>query len=186
MMVSNLYHMKTITLIVLFCCVALISKAQDSSVEKSIFGIQLGAVGVWAQNEFKLAKEFAFRTELGLRAGFGKNYYYLGPEILIEPRWYYNLVRRDSKTKEISNNSGNYIFLLTGFSPDWVIITNSDNLNADNALFVIPSWGLKRNLGDRFNFEIGGGVGYSYSFVDFEHGEHDIVVNVHLRIGFKL
>ena len=72
------------------------SKAQITSVEKSTFGIQVGAVGVWTYNEAKLTNSIALRSEFGLRCKF-QDYteasLYFAPVITLEPRWYYNLTK---------------------------------------------------------------------------------------------
>lgn len=43
--------------------------SEDASVEKSIFGLQTGVLGLWAYNEARLSKSIALRTELGLDFG---------------------------------------------------------------------------------------------------------------------
>ncbi|WP_344714740.1 hypothetical protein [Winogradskyella damuponensis] len=40
-------------------------KCQNTSVEKSIFGLQTGVLGIWAYNEAKLSNTIALRTEHG-------------------------------------------------------------------------------------------------------------------------
>ena len=44
-------------------------KAQNYSVEESLYGIQTGVLGLWAYNELRLADEFSFRTEIGIKCG---------------------------------------------------------------------------------------------------------------------
>lgn len=93
----------------------LVSFAQDASVEKSIFGIQTGLVGVWAHHEAKLNNSIALRSEIGLDAGFSRGIFseqllfIMAPTITLEPRWYYNLERRAGKNKRIDGNRGNLI-----------------------------------------------------------------------------
>ena len=97
-----------------------------ASVEKSVFGIQTGFLGIWAQHEAKLSNQLALRTELGFdysyikgwvlndRRFIGYNHgYVLTPVLILEPRYYYNLNKRVSKQRNISNNSGNFITLTT-------------------------------------------------------------------------
>ncbi|MGQ3085955.1 MAG: hypothetical protein ACT6RA_02290, partial [Flavobacterium sp.] len=62
---------KRITLLLtLMAVVNLFAQEPDSStagtVERSIFTIQTGTVGVWVSNEMRLADKFALRTEAGL------------------------------------------------------------------------------------------------------------------------
>lgn len=53
-----------------FLTLALISltltvKSQNASVEKSVFGIQTGFLGIWGHNETKLTNQIALRSEIG-------------------------------------------------------------------------------------------------------------------------
>ena len=48
--------------------------AQDSlSVKKSIYGFQVGFLGVWAHNEARISNKIALRTELGFDFGITQN-----------------------------------------------------------------------------------------------------------------
>jgi hypothetical protein len=58
--------MKRILSTLTLCIIFLASKGQDASVEKSIFGTQIGWLGVWVYNEAKLSTDFALRSEIGL------------------------------------------------------------------------------------------------------------------------
>lgn len=166
---------------------------QDTSVEKSIFGIQTGLFGVWGHNEFRMSDTFAFRSEIGLDAGvWGGSYYedsgfLLTPLLAIEPRWYYNMNKRKSKDKRIDGNSGNFLALRVNYHPDWFIISNQD-IDIVSDISVIPTWGLRRNLGEHFNFETGAGIGYIYYFAKnagYAENEGEVAINILLKIGYK-
>ena len=143
--------MKKILLTLIFCGLTLVAKSQNASVEKSTYGIQTGFLGIWLHNESKLSEQIALRSELGLDSGiFGGSYYdsvgfLLTPVIALEPRWYYNLDKRTSKSKNIAGNSGNFISLKTSFTPDWFVISNVDNLAILSNISIIPTWGIRRN-----------------------------------------
>ena len=119
--------------------------AQNNEVEKSIFGIQTGILGFYLKNESKLSTEIALRTEIGLDSGiFLNNFYegvgfYMAPVLTVEPRWYYNLKKRASKSKFISDNNGNFLSLKTSFNPDWYVISNHQNLEIPNQIAFIPT-----------------------------------------------
>ena len=180
--------MKRILLTAFFCGLTFIAKSQNASVEQSNYGIQTGVLGIWFHNESKLSKQIALRSELGLDSGiFGGSYYdgigfILTPVITLEPRWYYNLDKRISKSKNINGNSGNFISLKTSFIPDWFVISNVNNLSIINNISIIPTWGIRRNIGNHFTYEAGIGVGYRYYF-DFYGGE--AAGNIHLRVGYR-
>ena len=171
------------------------SKAQITSVEKSTFGIQVGAVGVWTYNEAKLTNSIALRSEFGLRCKF-QDYteasLYFAPVITLEPRWYYNLTKRSSKEKNIAWNSANFISIQTSFTPNWFIIPviPNDAVPLNNQISIIPTWGIRRNVGNHFNYEAGIGIGYEYISKKDGYSYHPntgsfIAINLHFRIGYR-
>lgn len=186
-----------------FITIALLSsnaivKAQNQehitpSVEKSVFGAQAGLLGIWVNNEAKLTNAIALRSEIGFDGGFWggsfypKNGYVFTPIIAVEPRFYYNLGSRTRKNKSIKNNSANFISLKTSFHPDWFTISNYEKVSIVSDLSIIPTWGIRRHIGNHFNYETGIGVGYRYYFAKsagYSKNESDAAVNLHLRIGY--
>jgi len=170
------------------------AKAQDASVEKSTYGIQTGILGVWVHREVKLSNEIALRAELGMDAEiFGGSIYpkivfLMTPVITVEPRWYYNLEKRQSKSKNISGNSGNFLSIQTSYNPNWFTISNYDNVEIVNHFSIIPTWGIKRNIGQHFTYETAIGLGYRYYFAKSQgstQNEGTAEVNLHLRIGYR-
>lgn len=182
-------------LLTLTCCgLTFIAKSQNASVEKSTSGIQIGVLGIWVYNEAKLSDKISLRSELGLDAGiFGIMHsyevgYILIPDITLEPRYYYNLNKRVTKSKSIAGNSGNFVSLRTSYYPDWFVITKNKNLRPYNHISVIPTWGIKRNAGNHFTFETGIGIGYRYYFTKsagFVENQLNRTLNLHLRIGYR-
>lgn len=185
--------MKKLLFTLILCGFSLVSISQNASVENSIFGIQTGFLGIWANNELKLSNQFALRSEIGLDAGiwggdyYPKNGYAFTPVITLEPRWYYNLNKRVKKKRSISKNSGNFIALKTSYHPDWFVISNYDNVTIVSDISIIPTWGIRRMIGSHFNYEAGFGIGYVYFFaknVGYLENKSDAAVNLHLRIGY--
>jgi ABC-type spermidine/putrescine transport system permease subunit II len=111
----------------------------------------------------------------------------LAPVITLEPRWYYNLNKRESKSKRIDGNSGNFLSIKTSYHPDWFIISNEVNINLIRDISIVPTWGIRRNIGKYFNYETVIGFGYVKYLEDentiFETS--DVAVNLHLRIGYR-
>lgn len=176
------------------CLFTIFTQAQDASVEKSTYGIQTGILGIWAHREVKLSNEIALRAELGLDAGiwggsfYPKTGYLMTPVLTIEPRWYYNLEKRQSKSKNISGNSGNFLTIQTSYHPNWFTISNYDNVKIVNQVSIIPTWGIKRNVGQHFTYETGIGLGYRYYFAKSEgyvKNESSGALNLHLRVGYR-
>ncbi len=165
--------------------------AQTASVENNTYGIQTGLLGVWVHNETKLNNQWALRTELGMNAGFFGGAFYpntgfiMTPVLTTEPRWYYNLDKRKSQSKNIAGNSGSFFSLQTSYHPNWFVISNYDNLQTYNLITVIPTWGIKRNIGNHFTYETAFGIGYGHQFRPGNGDIEGITANLHLRIGYR-
>lgn len=184
---------KNLFTIILFG-ITLIAKSQTLSVEKSTYGIQTGFLGIWAHNLSKLTNKIALRSEIGFDSGIWGGSYYDGtgflmtPVITIEPRLYYNLNKRAQKSRRIDGNSGNFISLKTSYHPDWFVISNTDNLSVISDISIVPTWGIRRNIGEHFTYETGIGIGYRYVFAKqagFQENESQAALNLHLRIGYR-
>ena len=180
----------------MLCSITSFINSQNANVEKSTSGIQTGFLGAWYYNEIRLTNKIALRSELGLGFDFDgftvfatnldRKTFGMAPVLIIEPRWYYNLGKRFSKSKNTSGNSGNFLSIKTTYNPNWFIITipNTDSARVSNQISIIPTWGMKRNIGKHLNFETGFGMGYRYNF-DFFSDKGSLDVNLHLRIGYR-
>ena len=186
--------MKNLALTTCLCLLTLLAKAQEASVEKSIYGVQFGILGVWVHNESRLTNSIALRSELGIEAGIseGSNYdgtyFVVAPSVSLEPRWYYNLNKRENKSKRIDGNSGNFVSLKTTYQTDLELVSNDDNVTLISDITIVPTWGIRRNIGKHFNYEAGFGIGYIHYFKKDNIpliNESDVAVNAHARIGYK-
>ncbi|WP_299100629.1 hypothetical protein [uncultured Winogradskyella sp.] len=188
--------MKTYLILFLFSVSILNVTAQDASVEKSTFGIQTGILGIWAHNESKLTNTIALRSELGFDVGafserLGEDpefLFILIPAITVEPRWYYNLNKRESKSLRTDGNSGNFISIKTTYHVDKVIGSVPNHLNYISDITIVPTWGIRRNIGKHFNYETGIGIGFGHYFKEKNVYIKDVNVmalNLHLRLGYR-
>jgi len=161
-------------------------QSQNSGVEKSIYNIQTGFLGFWINNEYRLSNEISLRSEIGLDAGFRgcsdcDTKYALAPVITLEPRWYYNIKKRNLLNKGI-NNSANFLALSIKYHPDWFVLSNDDYAYVSNQISIIPKWGIRRMIGNsNFNYEAGIGIGYKYYF---DENFSETTADLHLRIGY--
>ena len=163
------------------------ANAQIVGVEKSINAIQVGVLGAWVNNEYRLTNEISLKNEFGMIAGFSgcsdcKTQYGLVPELKVEPRWYYNINKRSSKRRIIKNNSANFVALGFTYIPDWFVISNIPNANIENQISIIPKWGIKRTIANsNFNYELGIGIGKKY-YLDSR--QWDTTADLLIRIGY--
>ncbi|WP_370391393.1 hypothetical protein [uncultured Winogradskyella sp.] len=195
MIKSNQLQLRLSTIFVgLLLVWSLKSQAQDISVEKSTFGIQTGFLGVWVHNESRLTNRIALRSEFGLDAAISSNsfvgtrVFIMVPAITLEPRWYYNLGRRVSKSKRIDGNTGNFISLKITYHPDIVVGNLPANANLISDVSIIPTYGVRRNVGKHFTYEVGFGIGYVDYFLEenvFGVEDDGVGVNLHLRLGYR-
>ena len=138
---------------------------RDTTVER-VYGAQIGLLGVWGYGEFPLGDEVALRTEIGIDAGIrGSSLLYdpvfvLTPSVRLEPRWYYNLAQRAAQGRNTGNNAANYFSVPLIAHPGLFRIASEDFIGVDRSIKILPTWGIRRNLGDRLNYEIGIGYGY--------------------------
>lgn len=186
--------MKNILLVFGLILLFTTSYAQEATVEKSVYGVQVGFLGVWGHQEARLSKQMAWRTELGFDNGiwggdfYEKTGFLFTPVITVEPRWYFNLKKRVAKGKDISGNSGNFLSVKTSFHPDWFVISNYKNISIISDLSIVPTWGMRRNIGKHFNYETGIGLGYRHIFAKsagYIKDEDDVALNLLLRIGYR-
>lgn len=188
--------MKRILCISALILCATVTRAQDAptaTVEKSIFNVQPGFLGVYANNEYGLSSHIALRTEVGLEAGFSirpdDSEWAILPVVNLEPRWYYNIEKRAGKGRNVSGNAASFVALSTRFNPDAIIYSTNGEIEMAASLAFIPKWGIRRNIGQsNFNYEAGIGIGY-YTLLgdDKKHYEEKegVAVDLHLRIGHR-
>ena len=161
---------------------------EKAMVEKSIFGIQTGFLGIWGHNEFRLANQISLRSEIGLDVGLSINdnssKFALIPSLKVEPRWYYNLENRVSKNKSIKKNSGNFVAINVLYSPDWFYFSSEKNINVIKTLSIIPKWGIKRTIGNHFTYETGIGIGRVITLEKNYNPDTNVALDLHLRIGY--
>ncbi|MFV0553527.1 MAG: hypothetical protein ACK5LR_02370 [Mangrovibacterium sp.] len=139
---------------------------ETTSVEKSIWGVQIGINPIGVYNESRLTNDISLRSEVGFGYGFSDDYWAVLPQLMVEPRYYYNLNRRSGKNKQIRNNSGNYLSLNASYlSGDLAI--KSEGVVVHPSISIIPMYGLRRNMGAHFNFEFACGLGYGWTFKDY-------------------
>lgn len=186
-------------LILGFAMSSMIAQSQEVSVEKSINGVQLGLFDLSFQNETKLQRTIALRTEIGLNLLFAttesndpavedKTSTLTVPYISLEPKWYFGLDRRARLGRNIKNNSSNYLSLKTSFISASTPITNPDNKKIVPAILAIPEFGIRRNFSKHFNYEFSGGLGYQYNI--FSKGERcscdhsTTYIDLRARIGY--
>lgn len=190
---------KAILVLLLLIFFGSFAKAQKG-VERSLFGLQVGLPGVvYFNNETKISNLSAIRIEMGIdNVGIWASELYIidgfkfGPVFTLEPRYYYNIRTRQARNRETGCNSGNFVAIQSSYHPDWFYISNSNSLKSLTSMSIIPTWGIKRQLGrvvrGLFTYELGFGVGYRYVFTEKAGWADDYAsatFNFHIRLGLQ-
>ncbi len=178
--------MKKTLLTLVLLGITLTTTAQNPSVEKSLFGVQAGILGIWGNYETKLTNLIALRGELGLSgSSFTSNERFWAPEITLEPRWYYSIKKRHKKGKSILKNTSNFVSFRTRYRPDIIVIPNSTVTNFINDISYHLLWGIRRHIGSHFNYEAGMAIGYVDYLKDFFEYDDGLSLELHIRIGYS-
>jgi|SRR5574344_234223 hypothetical protein len=164
--------------------------------EKSIWGFQVGINPLGIHNESRLTNEISLRSEIGFGFGFSGDSWAIMPQLMLEPRYYYNLKRRSGKDKQIRNNSGNYLSLNVNYLSGNLSI-KSEGVDVYPGISIIPMYGLRRNIGKNFNFEFAFGAGYGWTFKEYtgvdyitsetyteKVTEHGVSLGLRLSVGY--
>ena len=165
------------------------AEAQNRTVEKSIFGVQIGFFGLDFYNEARLTDKLALRSEISLYSEvwggdmYSETGFMIFPILSIQPKFYYNIERRAEKGRNTKNNSANYFGLKIKFAPDLFVISNNDNMFIYNQIHFVPNFGIRRNFGEKFNYEFNIGLGYGTT-IGYTYNARGLVFDLGFKIGY--
>ena len=176
-------------LFALLMSTSFVKAQQQPSVERSISGVEFGGITLFGYHEMRLSNSFSLRVEAGLAADlwYHRSFFYessgfiLYPALQIQPRFYYNLNRRSERGRNISNNAADFLTINTVVIPGWLIASSEENVSQIGSISFVPTWGMRRNIGRSFEYELGAGIGYGFGF----DGSSGWVFRPHLRIGYR-
>ena len=174
------------------------TQSSTASVEKSIFNVQTGLLGIWVNHELGLSNSISLRTEIGFDVYLDESLFFdqdnltfgLTPVITVEPRWYYNLEKRVEKDKNIAKNSGNFLSLETSYNPNLFTVFNSgEDVEIRDQVRIIPTWGIRRTYWSHFTLEAATGIGLIHVFKNsnsffIQEAENIIALKLYFRIGY--
>ncbi|MDR2914052.1 MAG: hypothetical protein LBV74_04360 [Tannerella sp.] len=177
----------TITACIFFA--ANIAAQEESCVEKSIFGVQAGVIGIWGYNESKLSNTIALRSEMGFEMTnwtIGRSFYGNDDEahiplvLSMEPRYYFDIKRRHSEGLRTDNNSIMFLSVKINYHADRFMLSGKQPGDVQ----IIPTIAGRFDIGKYLDIEIGGGMGYQYTFTSIEEEKDIWAFNIVLRIGY--
>jgi hypothetical protein len=171
---------------IIFYSVATLSLAQEKVV--SITSVKGGVVGVSLAKEFALGKMTTLQMEAGVLSG---SIYYssfdgwgndLPLGVSVAPQFYYNFSKRVSYSRDTKNNSANYLSLPLFFNSS----KSLGNRSSSESVALMPTWGLRRNLGDNFYFDFSIGYGARHFFGNNLSPRWESAGNLNVKFGFVL
>lgn len=147
------------------------SLAQEINLNEQEDLLKVGLLGPNLEYEFSINPQMTLRTEAGvsLSLGYGGNaigwLFSYGLFATVSPRFFYNLENRLEDGKSIKNYSGNYLSFVSMAYLNSVL----SNEHEPNQYILGPTWGIQRNLGTNwfFNLEIGPAISMSKAETEF-------------------
>lgn len=170
------------------------NETETTSINKSSYGVELGFLNAGIFYEFRIARAFSLKNEFK----FSKTYlinssnapFYFQPEIIVQPRWYYNLQKRHKKGNRTVNNSANFIGITGSYRPTWFSLPENTKYLEESVSYTVD-WGLRRSFAENFHFEFIVGAGVyniiSYNKIDNPSNESSSValINIRAQIGYR-
>jgi hypothetical protein len=159
--------MKNRLLALSFCFLFGTLQAQVTRVDNT-HSFKATFIGVSYAYEQWLTQQSAVNLELMIAGGFGSNiirgdYWIIAPVIRLEPRNYYNFVKRHDRGRNTLHNAANYVSFSIDYQPG---ISIGNNNHALRAVSLIPKWGLRRGFGKHLICEFATGIGAYHSEVE--------------------
>lgn len=113
--------------------------------------------------EFKLAPKFSLEASgklnslLAINVSTSKVYFFPYPVAHVEPKWNYNILKREKKGKITDNFSSNFVSMFISYG----IKVSPQTFHS---LRVGPTWGMQRNFSKIGYFKFNTGLVYSHFF----------------------
>ncbi len=178
--------------LVLFFLFVLINKSAAQDTDFFEANIKLFSANI--SYEKKISDEFFIRASLGYDAkyyfnnniftGETKDFYILQPVLSVQPRYYYNLKKRESKNLKTTNNSANFLAFDIAYKSSLGNISNEDVHYYDSFAFS-PIWSIRRNISDsKFVYEAGVGLSLSYYLKSNTNQRTDLSPKFNVGIGY--
>ncbi|MDD2550562.1 MAG: hypothetical protein PHD00_10765 [Bacteroidales bacterium] len=172
--------------------------SQETPAEKRVGGLQVGLInnngGVAYYHEQIISHNFTLRGEAIVGFGWLNKSIICAPTLAIQPRWYYNLNKREASGNDITRNSANFLGLHVSYKFPYNLGYNSNisqwesnGFKGQNSVNLAANWGVRRALGSRLNYEVGVGLGYRYyTNKDYRLANAPLFLSLSLRFGFDI
>lgn len=175
----------------IFLLLPLFFATQIYSQEKAsdVLSAKAGLIGAWLSYEKAVSPSITFVGEVGYEGGFSYSYssafgsdlqYAFSTVFSLEGRYYYNFSKRIEKGKNTMNNAANFFGIEAAYAPDLGTVKGSGNYEFQKSFSIIPKYGFRRNISEKFNFEFSAGPGYQWG----DNGNDGAILSIDARFGF--
>lgn len=177
--------MKKNIFIILCLIVPYLNNAQNKHYLEA--GIDL--IGIDVSYERNLSNKFSTKASLGYNGSIyrtNENIFVLQPNIIVQPRFYYNKDKRNSKGKNTDYNSANFISLNLEYLTSELNISNAGFYEPE--LFTIGTgWNLRRNItSTKFVYEFSTGIVYNYNINRIYSEDDKLKPYINFRLSYIL
>ncbi|MEM6642518.1 MAG: hypothetical protein AAF616_06035 [Bacteroidota bacterium] len=159
--------MKYIVSFLAVCLLSAKSYTQERMVKLDNAQLSLNILPIMAHVEIKAGEQQSFTFGGGLAYslsyqnvnGNGKFTAFSTPFLTTSFRHYYK--RKQVSRRDLRNNSGNYVGLLSTYSFNTLLLIDGDTFDTDLDSFTIgPVWGIQRNYANGIHLNWSIGIGY--------------------------
>lgn len=181
--ISHFKHKKMRNNLLILLCIPFLVSAQDKkNTKENLFKVNILTPGFSFEKGVSMNSTFCLDTNisLGLTVHNNTTTVLKSPFIRGQYRYYYNLEKRVSKGKDISNNSGCFIAVSTSYycKPigNDLYISNYDGFTLGGI------WGFQKSYKSGINLSDNTGIGYNLS----NNQSHKILPILNFTVGYRL
>lgn len=180
--------MKKISILVFSVLSSVFYTQESGLLKKNLIGVQYNILGLEIYNESLISEKLVLRSDISMslvsiRSGviYPETGYVISPLVGVAPRYYYNIIKRKDKGRNIRNNAANFLDVSLVYNPGWLSVSNYD-VKVNDAVFLIPHWGFRRNFSRNFNYEFYVGLGIGKSLI--KRSDIAAIPSLGFKIGY--
>lgn len=189
--------MNNLSLVKYVCALILAANTTNgySQSEKNHFfeaGIHLVGGGVSFEKNF--SQNFSIRSSVEYDGSFyfsnnvftngTKTVFVLQPAIKIQPRYYYNIEKRQAKNKNTAYNAANFFSAHAAYKSSEINVSNK-NYYKPEVLSFGAAWNIRRTIvSSNFVYELSAGFRYDAFTEKFYKSDNGITPELNAKIGY--
>lgn len=146
-------------------------------------------MGLGVSVEKNIQSDFSVRGSLKYEGGLYFNstglHFVLQPTATVEPRYYYNLVKREKKGKNTKYNAANFISIPMSYHSSIGNVSSAKNLNGIDTFSVGFLWNIRRNINNTpLFYELSTGLRNNIYLHKVYKSESGLGLLINAKLGF--